>query len=146
MKRILIATDGSENASAAVEEGVELAFEVGAEVTFVMVRPDVPLLGEPLYQKHLTEQLGRARDVLDRAEAEAERRGVVCDSEILEGNAAACIADAARYGDVELIVVGSRGHGPLASALLGSVSRGVMDRSPVPVMIVHQRPGARTPA
>ena len=47
MNRIVIATDGSEGASAAVREGVELAYEVGAEVTFVTVRHDLPLLGDP---------------------------------------------------------------------------------------------------
>jgi nucleotide-binding universal stress UspA family protein len=139
MKRILIATDGSANAWAAVEEGVELASEVGAEVTFVTVRHGVPLLGDPWYQRHLTDQLGHARETLDRAEAEAGRRGVVCDAEILEGDPASCIIDAARYRDADLVVVGSRGHGALTSALIGSVSRAVMSRSQVPVMIVRER-------
>jgi nucleotide-binding universal stress UspA family protein len=139
MKRILIATDGSANAWAAVEEGVELASEVGAEVTFVTVRHGVPLLGDPWYQRHLTDQLGHARETLDRAEAEAARRGVVCDTEILEGDPASCIVDASRYRDADLVVVGSRGHGALTSALIGSVSRAVMSRSQVPVMIVRER-------
>ena len=146
MNRIVIATDGSANAWAAVEEGVELASEVGAEVTFVTVRHDVPLLGEPIYQRHLTDQLGRARDLLDRAEAEAGRRGVVCDTEILEGDPATCIVDAAFYRNADLLVVGSRGHGALTSALIGSVSRAVTTRSPVPVMIVRERSGDRSAA
>lgn len=45
MNRIVIATDGSEGAWSAVQEGVELAYEVGAEVTFLTVRHGVPLLG-----------------------------------------------------------------------------------------------------
>jgi nucleotide-binding universal stress UspA family protein len=36
-------------------------------------------------------------------------------------------------------VVGSRGHGGLASALIGSVSRALLTRSPAPVMIVRER-------
>jgi nucleotide-binding universal stress UspA family protein len=144
MNRIVIATDGSANAWAAVEEGVELASEVGAEVTFITVRHDVSLLGEPLYQKHLTDQLARARETLDRAEAEAERRGVPCDGEILEGDPATCIVAAARYRDADLLVVGSRGHGAFASALIGSVSRAVTTRSPVPVMIVREHTGDRS--
>jgi nucleotide-binding universal stress UspA family protein len=146
MKRIVIATDGSANAWAAVEEGVELASEVGAEVTFVTVRHGVPLLGDPWYQQHLTEQLGHARETLDRAEAEAERHGVRCDTEILEGDPATCIVDAGRYRDADLIVVGSRGHGALTSALVGSVSRAVMSRSQVPVMIVRERVHHRSTA
>ncbi len=146
MNRIVIATDGSANAWAAVEEGLELASGVGAEVTFVTVRHGIPLLGDPWYQRHLTEQLGHARETLDRAEAEAGRRGVSCDTEILEGDPANCIIDAARCRDADLVVVGSRGHGMLASALIGSVSRVVMSHSEVPVMIVCDRAHDRSPA
>ena len=146
MKRIVIATDGSASAWAAVEEGLELASEVGAEVTFVTVRHGVHLLGDPWYQRHVTEQLGHARDALDRAEAEATRRGIPCDSEILEGDPASCISDAALYRDADLLVVGSRGHGAVTSALIGSVSRALMSRSPVPVMVVRERARERSGA
>ncbi len=139
MKRILIATDGSAGAWAAVEEGVELAAEVGAEVVFVFVRHDVPLLGDPWYQRRLTGQLAHAREALDRAEAAARESGVTFESEILEGDAAHCISDAAAVREVDLVVVGSRGRGTLASALIGSVSRELLTRSPAPVMVVRDR-------
>jgi nucleotide-binding universal stress UspA family protein len=146
MKRIMIATDGSEGAWAAVEEGVELASEVGADVTFVTVRHDVPLLGDPLYQHHLTAQLERARSALDRAERHAERMGVTAESEILEGIAAECIADSAWVRGADLVVVGSRGRGALTSALIGSVSRSLIERCRVPVMVVGRRAHDRSAA
>lgn len=137
MKRILIATDGSDGAWAAVEEGVELASETEASVTFVTVRSPVNgLLGDPLYQRHLTHQLAHTRAVVVPAEAEAERAGVGCESEILEGDTVDCIVEAARAWDADLVVVGSRGHGAVTSALIGSVSRGVVTRSSSPVMVV----------
>ncbi len=138
MKRIVIATDGSGGAWAAVAEGVELAAEVGAEVTFVTVRPRISaLLGDQLYQHRLTEQLAQARAVLEPAEAEARRVGVDCDSDILEGDPVECIAQAARGWMADLVVVGSRGHGAVTSAVIGSVSRGLLNHSPVPLMIVR---------
>jgi nucleotide-binding universal stress UspA family protein len=139
MNRILIATDGSDGAWAAVQEGVELAYEVGAEVTFVTVRHDLPLLGQPHYQEHVTRQLEHARAALDRAEAVADHRGVLHESEIVEGDPASKVAEIARARKADLLVVGSRGHGGLASALIGSVSRALLTRSPAPVMIVRER-------
>ena len=45
--------------------------------------------------------------------------------------------------NVDLIIVGSRGHGTIATALLGSVSRGILGESKRPVLVV--RGGAPVP-
>lgn len=149
MKSILIATDGSTGAESAVREGVALAAEVGAEVIFVTVRARIYMLGEPWYQQQLTRQLAEARAALDEAEEVARQHGVLYDSEILEGDAAPMIAAIAKLRQADLIVVGSRGHGPLTSAAIGSVSRSLLSRSRVPVMVVCEpaadRAGAAAP-
>jgi len=97
------------------------------------------MFGDALYQEHLTRQLDQARAALDAAEAEADRRGVLHESEILEGEPAGKIAEFTRSRKADLLIVGSRGHGGLASALIGSVSRAPLTRSPVPVMVVRDR-------
>ena len=54
--RILIATDGSPGSLVAAEEGVRLAKALGANVTFVAVaHAPLPVLGEPYYQRALSE-------------------------------------------------------------------------------------------
>jgi nucleotide-binding universal stress UspA family protein len=68
--------------------------------------------------------------------------GVEAEPEVLEGDPADRILELARMRDVDLIVVGSRGLGPIAGTLLGSVSREVLQHADRPVLVAT-RPVAR---
>jgi len=135
MKRILVATDGSDGAQAAVREGLELAGATGASVTFVYVRHEISVLGSPFYERKLSKQLRRAREALDEAMDAAESKGVDAEWDIAEGDVIEQILCAAIYREAELIVVGSRGLGPVTSAMLGSVSKALVEISPIPVLV-----------
>jgi nucleotide-binding universal stress UspA family protein len=136
MKRIVIGTDGSADARAAVREGVEIAEALGAAVTFVYSRQTpMAILGEPYYQDALTEEQRIAERAIAEAVAVAREYGLEAETEILEGEPAEAILRVAESQDADLIVVGSRGLGPIASAFLGSVSRTVMSRAHRPVLV-----------
>jgi nucleotide-binding universal stress UspA family protein len=138
MKRILIATDGSADARDAVEYGLDLARSSHAAATVVYVRrAPRPLVGDPFYQRELSEGLHRADDAVGHALAVAADLGVETDTEILEGDPAARIIEFARIRDVDLIVLGSRNRGPLVAALLGSVSKDVVMHADRPVLVAH---------
>ena len=141
MERILIAIDGSPASDEAVEFGVELAAEQDAAVIFVhVVRPldVVPMncfgMAAGAQPHEVTEE---ERQPLAEATAAAEAHGVRATAKLLAGDAVDEIVACADNLDVDLIVVGSRGHGTLTSALFGSVSRGVVSESKRPVLIIR---------
>jgi nucleotide-binding universal stress UspA family protein len=100
------------------------------------VRPSLGPLGDPYYQEKLSEQMGHARAALDRANELLAQEGVDAEEEILEGNAADRVVELARARNAPLIVVGSRGLGAVAGALLGSVSSAIIHRADRPVLVV----------
>ena len=141
MKKILIATDGSPSAREAVDVGVELAAEQGAEVTFVHVLPAddfaVPGRMAPAVAKPHSVEMDESELALREAADAAERAGVSYALERISGETVDEIVAIADSADADLIVVGSRGRGPLTSTLLGSVSQGVLGESRRPVLIVR---------
>ena len=141
MKRIVVATDGSPSSTEAVAFGVELAGEHGAELDFVHVVPTldvVPVAGFGGIGGAFPHELSEHdRTLLDEAAAVAAEHEVVSTTVMLRGDTVDEIVAYADSHDVDLIVVGSRGHGTIASTLLGSVSRGVLGESKRPVLIVR---------
>jgi nucleotide-binding universal stress UspA family protein len=143
MKKILIATDGSASSAEAVACGIELAAEHDAVVIFAHVAPALDVVPAAPYGMggafpRLPHVLtAHDRVPLEEAERLATEGGVRSSSKLLVGNTADELVTYADDQDVDMIVVGSRGHGAIASALLGSVSRGVLSESKRPVMVVR---------
>jgi nucleotide-binding universal stress UspA family protein len=76
------------------------------------------------------------RNVLDVAVAKVsnDAHPVVITQEVVEGHAAVVLLDAVTESD--LLVVGSRGHGEFAGALLGSISQHLVTHSACPVVVI----------
>lgn len=123
MKQILIATDGSPSAREAVDVGLELAREQGADVTFVHVTGPHADRDE-------------AEAPLRTAAPAAEAAGVSYALERISGDTVDMIVALADTKEADLIVVGSRGRNPVTTALLGSVSHGLLRRAGRPVLVV----------
>lgn len=147
MDRILVATDGSDASREAVRFGVELAVEHEAELIFVHVVPAVDVAPATVLAiggafPHEPSRDDRA--LLEDAAAVAASRDVVSTTAMLTGDTVDEIVAYADSRDADLIVIGSRGRGSIASTLLGSVSRDVLQESKRPVLVIHA--SAATPA
>ena len=136
-KRILLATDGSSHAGKALEYARDLALRDDAQVIVVHAFEPVPThLGEPWRDQIVARHVNVGREVADEAAQKLREAGVDVILEVLEGPPADAILRVADVRQPDLIVMGSRGHGELASLLLGSVSHRVLAHTHVPVMVV----------
>jgi nucleotide-binding universal stress UspA family protein len=140
MSTILIATDGSPEAREAVDYGLELAAGEHAAVVLLQVIPpiDWSQLERGAIIRPIPEEIARRRSLArEEAAALAELHGIPIAAEVLAGDPADEIVAYADNHDVDLIVVGSRGRGTLASTLLGSVSHAVLQEARRPVLVVR---------
>jgi nucleotide-binding universal stress UspA family protein len=134
----LVATDGSAGGKEALREAIELARASHAMLSIVYVRPaPLPMFGDPLYQRALTEALASARTIVNEASAEAAGAGVTTQVDILEGDPSERIIELGAARDADLIVVGSRGRNRVTSTVLGSVSDAVSQKADRPVLVVR---------
>ena len=136
-ERILVAIDGSQGAQKALEKAVELAQVTGAKLSALAVEGRLPAYAATVGE---VEEVKREKDAFFEALARAARayaasNGVELDVEVRPGHAADLIVRYAREHDIDLVVVGHKGHF-LEDYLLGSTADRVAHHAHCPVMIV----------
>ncbi len=125
MKHLLVAIDGSEPSRQAAVLAVGLAAKTDAAVTFAYCVVPVINTTEMVWvpTADFDEAQRRAGEqILAETKAQFSSARVKLDSRMLYGPAAERIAEEAKKGDYDLVVVGSRGHGAVKRLLLGSVT------------------------
>ena len=141
MKRILIAVDGSPSSTEALEFALDLAGEEEAEAIVVHVISafgSVMAGGYAVPPAALTHEITEDdRAPLDAAVDLAAAKDLAITTELRRGSTVTEIVAFADEMDADLIVIGSRGHGALTTALLGSISLGVLRHTTRPVLIVR---------
>jgi nucleotide-binding universal stress UspA family protein len=139
--KILVAVDGSEYMQRVLGFVVQHPEMLGAA-------PDVTLLTSvPPIPPHAARFVDRAV-LLDYYDEEAERvlaparktladAGIAAKSVPCKGHPAAAIAEHAKSGGYDLVIMGSHGHSALGNVVLGSVVTGVLAHCRTPVLVVR---------
>jgi nucleotide-binding universal stress UspA family protein len=139
---ILIATDGSELAGKAVQDGIALAKRIGAKATVLTVSPpfhifttdtqmieDTPAQYKVRMQKH-------TEIILAAAARAAHAAGVACETVHVEHeHPYRAIIDTAGSKGCDLIVMASHGRHGISAIILGSETVKVLTHSKIPVLV-----------
>ncbi|MGF1430590.1 universal stress protein [Kitasatospora sp. LaBMicrA B282] len=135
--RVVVGVDGSESSRAALRWAVRHAGLIGGAVEAVGVI-EVPQdfgWNAPVVDTSFDEDMTRRRFGAELRTVLGETPTVAVQELLVRGDPVDALVEAAR--GAELVVVGSRGHGRVARALLGSVSQQVAQQASCPVVIVR---------
>jgi nucleotide-binding universal stress UspA family protein len=142
MKTILVAYDDTEPSRRALDRAAMLAEAFGARVLVTSIAPLVHSSPRSITQIDRGDGVGTAADEVGRAEALLQERGIDAESVSVPGDPATAIARLAEERDADLVVVGTRGLGPVQRLLGQSVSQSVARRVRCDLLIVHPGAGA----
>jgi nucleotide-binding universal stress UspA family protein len=147
-KRMLVATDFSEQAGRALEAALALAERTKAEVHLIHALEVALPLFEPYAVVLPADWIGEARRLaqqkLETAHDAVTARGLTGSVHLGDVPAAHAIADRARAIGADLVVVGTHGHTGLKHVLLGSVAERTVEHAPCAVWTVKGS-GAASP-
>jgi nucleotide-binding universal stress UspA family protein len=141
MQSIVVGTDGSPSAKAAVRRAGEAARASASPVHLVTAYPDIASYRERLgssAKRDPIELREVADGVLARAADELRSEGLEVQTHAREGDPAKVILDVAQEQNADLIVVGARGLNAFERFLLGSVSSKLSHHAPCTLMIVRE--------
>jgi nucleotide-binding universal stress UspA family protein len=149
--RILLATDGSEDAAFAARTAVNLANKTGSELHVVYVEevprrlfssesPSLEEIIDPEFEDEMRQRAQAAASQLleEQAQKIREAGGEIAQAHPRFGRPYAEIVHLAEELDAGIVVVGSMGEGGVRRALLGSVSESVVRHAHCPVLVVRK--------
>lgn len=141
MTSIVVGVDGSDHARAALGWAAELARAMPDPVLHLVhaVGPATPIFewDAGAHDRYLDEAQARGQALVDQAAGSLSLSGVRVERRVLVETPAGALLHVAEETGAQLIATGRRGLSQVASVLLGSVSHGVVHRSPVPVLVAR---------
>lgn len=136
MKKILVPIDGSECSMRALQRAKDLGEYYKAEITLLSVIDNKRFLSFEFLQDLIDSETEESQKVLLEASKVLEGYPYGFETTIKQGDIADEIINMAEENDFDQIVIGSRGLGTFARALLGGVSQKVVSHADTNVIVV----------
>jgi nucleotide-binding universal stress UspA family protein len=145
-KQLLVPIDSSDLSSSAIQQGLDLARQLGAGITGFVVEalPTLPSMGTHLanYQRevqaHEAATEAHAKGLLARFAQAAAAAGVAFDGQYERNDdIAGAIAGAADRHGCDMIVMVTHGRGAFGELLFGSQTKRVLSLSKRPLLVLH---------
>jgi nucleotide-binding universal stress UspA family protein len=133
-QKILVPVDGSDHSMRALKEAINLAKMTDGKITLMHVnRKESPMSRSSNSKDEITQSNGKSILAADKKIVEAE--GLSVDTIMAEGKVAEEIVRTAKEGSFDLVIIGARGLSRVEEIMLGSVSCGVAEKAPCPVIV-----------
>ena len=144
MKTIVVAVDFSNASHGVLDMAVRLAKSFGADLRlFHVIEPEPSYTAYgftpdefPAMNSFQEEAKRRATIKLEELLAMARAEIPNATSKLVEGSPLHAILEHVKDSGADFVVVGSHGHGVIASLLLGSVAEGMVRKAAVPTLVV----------
>ena len=145
-KHVLVPVDGSETALLGLNEAIELAKHINAEIRLVHVVNKLPWVspGEvsaDVLQAMINDLRGNGESIVHDATTAVRDAGIAVDSRLIEAlgsEAGECIVKEAASWPADLIVCGTHGRRGVRRILMGSDAEYILRHSPVPVLMIRK--------
>jgi nucleotide-binding universal stress UspA family protein len=143
LKRFMVCTGGKEFIEQAVQFTGRLAAAVGASVTLLHVMAEPPAMYADLVRREedvnqLLESKSELGTNLRRQRRELDRLGVPAEVHLRHGMVIDQVFEEVREGNYDLIVTGtSQARGLLRHYIMGDLTRGILNRAEVPVLVAR---------
>jgi nucleotide-binding universal stress UspA family protein len=143
--KILLATDGSADAALAARVAIELSNRTASELHVVHSWQSVP---STRFESFIRAQLKQGAEELlaEQVKLIEDGGGKIAGAHLMRGSAVDEILDLAGELEAGLIVMGSRGMGPVKRLVLGSVSEGIVHHARCPVLVLRGGQAAWPPS
>lgn len=146
-KRILVAVDGSETSTLAMQEAISLAKDQRAALKIIYVADEFVIVGDGVrfdFEQYENAVRGYGLTILNEMESLAKKAGVTVENSIIENTGHSVripekIVTETNAWQADLLVIGTHGRRGFSRLLLGSVAEGIIRIASIPVLLIRSK-------